>query len=135
MSLYEELREEAAEILGDPEFRQEDIVLIREAITPPAKPWEEPLISHQYFALDAVSAVQRARYSAGTLVTERRIRVTVSAYCSEIAEDGSVIQSGVVLTPLESDTIRIGGRERRVMSIIPVPPSGPTVVWKIEVSD
>jgi len=135
MSLYDELREEAADILGDPEYRQDDIVLLRETITPPAKPWEEPLVSRQYFALDAVSAVQRARYSAGTLVTERRIRVTASAYCSETTESGSVIQSGVVLTPLESDTIRVGNRERRVMSVTPVPPSGPTVVWKIEVSD
>lgn len=135
MSLYDELREESAEILGDPEYRQDNIVLVREMITPPAKPWEEPVTSKQYFALNAVSAVQRARYSAGTLVTERRIRVTASAYCSETAENGSVIQSGVVLTPLESDTIRVGGRERRVMSIVAVPPSGPTVVWKIEVSD
>lgn len=135
MSVYDELREEAAEILGDPEYRQDEIVLIREVLTPPSEPWEEPVASRQYFALDAVSAVQRARYSAGTLVTERRLRVTSSAYCSEIAEDGSVIQLGAVLTPLESDIIRVGGRERRVMSIVAVPPSGPTVAWKIEVSD
>lgn len=135
MSLYDELRDEAAEILGDPDFRQEDIVLIRETLTTPSEPWEEPVASRQYFALDAVSAVQRARYSAGTLVTERRIRVTASAYCSETTDGGSVIQSGVILAPLESDTIRVGGRERRIVSIMAVPPSGPTVVWKIEVSD
>ena len=115
MTIYDEMQQIASEILGDPEFKQGEIIYV--ATIPGNGPPDNPGASTTVeYALDAVAKGVSYKYVKDGLALSTDLTVT------------SAVRADVV--PDMKGFIKIDGVRHKIMQDISTPGAGTRVVWK-----
>ena len=137
MRLYSDRRDDVAEILSDPDICTGDIKIRRTLdVTAGANPWNPPTPTYQIIQLDAVAFSGSAKFSAGTLVTERGVDLTVAGWATIVEENSLPRNTRIPLDIIDTDEFLVDGDPRRVISVERVPEAGNVAsVWLVRVAD
>lgn len=116
MSIYDELKNVASEVLKD--FKQSEISLVQ--LTPGSGPADDPGIPTTTITeLDAVARGVSFKYVQNGLAVASDIQVTAA------------VLEGV--TPSVNDFVRIDGIDHKIIQDISTPAAGTRCVWKFVV--
>lgn len=118
MSIYDEMRAVASNVMGDPEFNHGEVRYVSVATDPGASPDEAGTpIETVSDPINATAQPVSTKYLSGTSIVETDVQLTVP-------NDG-------IATPEMSGKMRIDGVDYKIIVVMARPSKGEPIVWTV----